>query len=134
MSKELIKRDFKLFLETYIPELTGKIRSAFPQTTSLTVPLAIIEIPVSTSQQTIMSGLERTTKYRRLVRLYIIDSSPKKVEQRVDVFCQKYNDNITFFTSCHPFSISSITDNNPLFEEKYGLFVSRIDINVIEFI
>lgn len=134
MSKELIKRDFKLFLETYIPELKDKVKSAFPQVTSLTTPLAIIEIPASTSRQTIQSGISRTTKYRRLVRLYMVDDSPKKIEQRVDVFCQKYNDNISFFTKCHPFSISFISDPQPLYEEKYNLYVSRIDINVIEFI
>lgn len=134
MSKETIKRDFKLFIETYMPALDGRIKSAFPQNTAISPPLAVIEIPVSAGSHTIKSGHNRVTKYRRMVRIYIVEKTPKKVEDLVDLFCQEYNDNIEHFSTCHPFSVSSATDAVPLFEEKCGFYVSKIDIDVIEFI
>ena len=134
MSKETVKRDFKLFIETYLPSLNGKIKSSFPQASAISPPLVVIEIPISSGTNTIKSGHERTTKYRRLIRIYFVEKTPKKVEDLVDLFCQQYNDNIEFFTTCHPFSVSMVTDVFPLFEEKYGFYVSKIDIDIIEFI
>lgn len=131
MSVDTIKQEFAAFVKAYVKS-TITTKSVYPLETVTDIPLLVVEVPISVGTPTIKSGTTRNTKFRRLVRLYFIDDSPKDITKLCDSFEENYNSHIDYFDECHPFDISSRTDVYRVFQEKDNLYATRIDINVIE--
>ncbi|AGK61510.1 hypothetical protein Asulf_01532 [Archaeoglobus sulfaticallidus PM70-1] len=122
---ENIKRDIAQLIGNYVPELSGKVYSAYPKK-SAEFPCACLDMVSMAGDNTLGAEI-----HSYLVRISVFADDRLELDQLVDKVMNAFVGHADELASCHYNGITSISPTAFAFEDREDRWRRDIDVRVV---